>query len=264
MSVFFFCTLPDQVHREHVYSSRGEPGAPTGPHLEDPWGGREQEELPGTRFAHHCPPYAISKWERCFGAAWTPMRGYSKSKARRHFLDLLERKIVSGYSSYGVQLWKATLQLRRAVEGEVSLFPEGHIVDKEMEQAATKLQAAQRGRAVRERRAQARAAAAAAAAAAPGNSNTNQAHEDAETAKQEVQDAEEAVVALAAAAAEGEREVVDAATRIQKMQRGKIDRRCALQRKLLLDVENQLPPPVPFQLLSQVIVRRFLCSCVLK
>lgn len=57
---------------------------------------------------HYCPKHALPQWARVFGVAWTPLREYQKTRARRHFLDLLERKCENMYPHYGLNVWQVT------------------------------------------------------------------------------------------------------------------------------------------------------------
>ena len=59
----------------------------------------------GLRFGHYCPSHAVAQWVRVFGVAWTPLRQYQQTRARRHFLDLLERKCENKYPHYGLNVW---------------------------------------------------------------------------------------------------------------------------------------------------------------
>lgn len=63
----------------------------------------------GLRFGHYCPSHAVSQWVRVFGVAWTPLRQYQQTRARRHFLDLLERKCENKYPHFGLNLWPAVM-----------------------------------------------------------------------------------------------------------------------------------------------------------
>ena len=63
----------------------------------------------GLRFGHYCPKHAMSKWAKVFKLAWTPLRQYQPTRARRHFIDLLERKCATKHPHYGLNLWPALL-----------------------------------------------------------------------------------------------------------------------------------------------------------
>ena len=70
----------------------------------------------GLQFGHYCPKHAMSKWAKVFKLAWTPLRQYQPTRARRHFIDGLEVCVsvlhspgdieTSGPTSHEVSAWR--------------------------------------------------------------------------------------------------------------------------------------------------------------